>query len=379
MKTEASLAQDLCAAIDRSRWNDAAQMVTSLKAQDPFAYSALRDTLAGLEIDVGMTRERGGWLKNLPFGRALGPRKAGKVLRARLDALKHWDREGNATIAALGDGTLDPASVKPHVRLSPEEYTAFYARQNAERAAGQEKRPLAPEPAEAARPDALRLRLSANFNHSVRKPYATTLLELVFGYVHALERPEEVSWIDIACGTGEIANGVDPGRFGPRRWQITGSDLQGAKIAYARSQSAKGRSFVAEDAFEMMQRRADGGEQYHIVSMFEFLEHIDDPLGFLKRVAEFKPLFVVAGSPLSQKLEAPTNINPDPRHLWSFSRESWETMFQAAGLEPVISSEVRVGRYMGGLDWLTMVSGPKDRIRARRDDLFGRKAARAAR
>jgi hypothetical protein len=48
-------------------------------------------------------------------------------------------------------------------------------------------------------------------------------------------------------------------------------------------------------------------------------------------------------------------------------------MFKIAGFEPVFSSEVRVGGYIGGLDWLTVVFGPagdwkRDRVSSDEED-----------
>ncbi len=68
-------------------------------------------------------------------------------------------------------------------------------------------------------------------------------------------------------------------------------------------------------------------------------------------------------------MRKPLDVRPDRAHLWSFSRRAWEQMFELAGLEVVYSSEIRVGSYIGGLDWLSIVCGPRDQLRDRRQSL----------
>jgi hypothetical protein len=219
------------------------------------------------------------------------------------------------------------------------------------------------------------LALSGNFNHAFRMPAVTMLIEILFGFMERMAARDDanqskIAWLDIACGRGEIANAVDPMRFGAQDWEIAGADLQKAKIELARRANTIGRRFEVEDALELMRRKLAANERYHIVSMFEFLEHIEDPLKMLRQIKGMDPVFVVAGSPLAQKLNAPMDDKPDRVHLWSYSREGWEELFRLAGFSPVYSSETRVGAYVGGLDWLTMICGPVDQIRAQRTAMW---------
>ena len=41
-------------------------------------------------------------------------------------------------------------------------------------------------------------------------------------------------------------------------------------------------------------------------------------------------------------------------------------MFELAGFEVVYSSEVRIGSYIGGMDWLSMLCGPKTQLKEQR-------------
>lgn len=366
-ESESAALSAILSAARKGRSRELGTLAARLRDSDPFAWSALRDVLesAAEASGGGLVGAARRWA-----GAARGPQAARGVIEARIASLGHWRREGNETIAAIVSGTIDPAAIKPHVRHAAEDYDRFYREQDRDaRPRAAARAAHAGEVPDARRPVCRPERIGANLNHSLRKGLATRLVELVFGYVEALEAPDEVAWLDIACGTGQIANATDPTRYGARGWSITGADLQTSRISDARVRAARGRRFEVADAFDLLAAKAAAGERFHIVSMFEFLEHLEDPLALLRRVAAFGPSFVVAGSPLAQKLERPDDRAPDRSHLWSFSREAWEQMFRAAGLEPVISSETRVGSYVGGLDWLSMVSGPKALLESRRQSL----------
>ena len=343
------------------------QAVAQIKREEGFLYSAIRDLLAALPLYADRTTPAPAPHRRIEQARRrMTPALAAEKLAVRMTAFGHWRRDGNQTIAAITSGELNPARIRPHVRFADEEYAKFYAGQDAalekqlaraKRAGDTPERPFAPLP------------LAPNFNHAFRMPQAVSLIELLFGFLEALDAPGKLAWLDIACGRGEMANAVDPTRFCARDWEIAGADLQNAKIEIARRQNTHGRTFHAEDALEMMRCKLAAQERYHIVTMFEFLEHIDDPLGLLRQISAMEPTFVMAGSPLEQKLDAPMDDTPDRAHLWSYSREGWEEMFRLAGFEPVFSSEARVGAYVGGLDWLTIICGPLDVLKARRTGL----------
>ncbi len=195
-------------------------------------------------------------------------------------------------------------------------------------------------------------------------------METVFGISSLLsDKDETVRWMDIGCGIGNFANKVNPGRFGTRQWDIVGCDLQEGKIHVANRQKTKGRRFFASDAFDMLENYKTRGESFHLVSMFEFLEHLDDPLRFIRQLDTFSPKFVLVASPLEQKFGKPKDTKPDRVHFWSYSRKGWQQMFELAGFEVIYSAETRVGSYIGGLDWLTMLLGPRAECVARRQEL----------
>ncbi|ESR22904.1 methyltransferase domain-containing protein [Lutibaculum baratangense] len=342
-----------------------------LERSDPFLFSYVADIVAHFRTVAGRDDRSGrAWLRKLRRRVLAVPpepslERAQAALEQRATFFDNWRQEGNDTIAALRGSRLPLASVRPHVRNPASSYDEFY--ENDDR----NTKPVRQETN--AHTSFRPVQLPPNINHSFRIPLALTHVEVLFALAGALNGKPSTSWIDVACGPGTITNGVDPGRFGDGEWGIVGTDLQAAKIAIANARRTRGRSFFAEDALQRLRERHEAGERFDIISMFEFLEHLEDPLAFLKQVAAFEPMFVIAASPREQVFNLPFDAAPDVQHLWSFSRAGWERMFEIAGLTPVYASESLVGHYIGGLDWLTMIAGPKDVMRRVRMDY--RKAA----
>ena len=337
------LADNLAAAVESGDKARIRVVGAELRDRDAFVYSVFADVVRQAERQPGKKEQS----ENL-----VG------VIRARADAFGNWPTENNDTIAAIRAGKLDAEAIKPHVRLPHDAYTEFYAKQSEvveRRAARMWPKWEVDEGPEFAQP-----RFGANINHAFRIAHAISLVEVLFGLVSRMPREAKtVRWMDIGCGTGEIANGVNPSKYGPVEYEIVGCDFQSGKINLADKMAASGRRFVAGDAFDVLADYKERGERFDILTMFEFLEHLEDPVRLLSQLAPFQPRFVLAGSPLEQKLRAARDTKPDPVHLWSFTRKVWEQMFALAGFEVIYSSEVRLGSYFGGLDWLSAICGPR--------------------
>jgi 2-polyprenyl-3-methyl-5-hydroxy-6-metoxy-1,4-benzoquinol methylase len=349
-ETEEKLAAALMSAISSGDAEKIRVVVDEMRAKKPFLYSVLHDTLS-----AAISRAKDG----KPIEAFI------KVVDVRLQSLMNWRQEGNETVAAINRGEIYADAIKPHIRLAPAAYDRFYADQSAK---------IGSRPASASRVDhdvdSLSFDLPMNINHAYRWTYAVSLVETVLGITKLLSGGNEaLRWMDIGCGTGNFANNVNPRRFGVQEWDIVGCDRQEGKIEVANRQKARGRSFFTADAFDMLDNYKTQGESFHLVSMFEFLEHLDDPLRFISQLGTFSPKFVLAASPLEQKLKSPRDVKPDRVHLWSFSLRSWQQMFKLAGFEVVYSSEVRVGSYIGGLDWLSVLCGPQSELTGRRQEL----------
>ncbi len=347
-ETEERFMSEVTGALTRRNLEGLRGLTRQMATAHPFLYSFLNDTLRAASTDG-----------------AHGNRQTDEFLRVvstRMRSLANWRQQGNETVAAIEAGDIDANAIKPHIRLEAKAYDEFYAEQS-EKIGGK----LATVPPAGRDVDYVPIELGPNVNHAFRSTHAVSLVEMMLGTIALLsDREGPIRWIDVGCGTGRFANGVNPRRFGVEKWEIVGCDFQEGKIAVANRRRARGRSFFRNDAFDMLEDHRKRGEPFHLVSMFEFLKHLDDPLRFVRRLDSFNPSFVLAASPLAQKIGSPRDVRPDPVHLWSFTRRAWEQMFELAGFEVVYSSEVRVGSYIGGLDWLTIVCGPREQIKARR-------------
>lgn len=342
---------EVVSAISHPKTGNLAGLSKRLMERQPFVYCALQDVLSASQQDADKPKLLETYAESA---------------RARIRSLSKWKQDGNETVAAIEAGEIDSDAIAPHVRFDSSEYDKFYGNQSSRLAA------MASRLRESnADKDYATFKLGPNVNHSFRYSHAISVVENLLGITGALENVRPVRWMDIGCGTGHFANAVNPARFGLTSWEIVGCDMQAGKIAIAQKQRARGREFFASDAFAMLDAYKKKGEHFDLVSMFEFLEHLDDPLKFMRKLDTFKPKFVLAASPLAQRLNQPKSSKPDRVHLWSFSRRSWEQMFALAGLDVVYSSETRVGGYIGGLDWLSMASGPIDQLRERRTALTG--------
>jgi SAM-dependent methyltransferase len=349
LKSEAKdgLVNGVFAALTNYDAEELRRLTRQMAQAHPFMYSFLHDTLRAATHGPRSGKQADEFLR---------------VVKTRVRSLANWQQQGNETVAAIEAGDIDADAIKPHIRREASAYEQFYTDQS-ERIGSN----LAAVPRAGRDVDFVALELGPNVNHAFRSTHAVTLVETILGTIEVLrDREGPVRWIDIGCGTGRFANGVNPRRFGVQKWDIVGCDFQEGKIAVANRRRARGRSFFCSDAFKMLEEYRQRGEPFHLVSMFEFLEHLDDPLRFIRQLDTFHPNFVLAASPLAQKMGNPRDIKPDPVHLWSFSRRGWEQMFELAGFEVAYSAEVRVGSYIGGLDWLTVVCGPREQLKARR-------------
>jgi 2-polyprenyl-3-methyl-5-hydroxy-6-metoxy-1,4-benzoquinol methylase len=359
-RSEERMLEEVVAAASGRDVDELRRLTKEMSSTHRFAYALMRDTLHSAIFLYETLRTAFRWSRSRKEADELL-----QAMTARIGSLAHWRQQDNETIAAIREGRIDAAAMKPHIRLDAAAYDQFYADQSEEILAKLE--PTA-RPARAA--DHVAMQLGNNIYLALRATHAVALVETILGAIKLLfEGETPIRWMDIGCGTGRFANSVNPRRFGVEKWEIVGCDLQRGKVAVANRRRARGRRFFVSDALQMFDDYKARGESFHLVSMFEFLEHLEDPLHFLRRLDLFKPKFIIAASPLAQNIGRARDTTPDRAHLWSFSRRGWEQMFELAGFEVVYSSEVRVGAYVGGLDWLTVLCGPLQLMKARRQTL----------
>lgn len=269
-------------------------------------------------------------------------------VREQLWWMRDWDAPNNQTWSILTKGrcpvgTLGPKPVKPL-----EEYLNLYwyeGARSAERIRGR-RAPI--KIAAADRPSSRRIKTLAHLNHTARKIQASDLCSLMLYRLGAQFPNETIRWLDVGCGNGNIANSVHIPDWLEDRIEIIGLDFGEGMIANANERAAKNRRYIVADALtppdEIM------GMRFHMVSTFEFLEHLIDPVELLRNYATLKPEIMVGGSPLGE----PQPWLPARAHTWSFKREGYEALFKEAGMRITYSSEVRIGSYLGGHDWVTV-------------------------
>ncbi|KFI23336.1 hypothetical protein HW44_03635 [Nitrosococcus oceani] len=194
------------------------------------------------------------------------------------------------------------------------------------------------------------LALGDNLNHLFRRFHIANMIENLFAILGKRYPDDTIGWLDIGCGSGEIANAVNPQKIINNSFEITGVDVGLGKIERANGLACKNREFVCS-AGENLQKTFNG-KKFHLITAFELLEHLLDPLSFLKLNSSLCTDFFIIASPLQETL----SFMPNRAHIWSFARTGFEGMFEDIGFKVIYSSEVRVGTYLGGLDWLAVIA-----------------------
>jgi len=128
-------------------------------------------------------------------------------------------------------------------------------------------------------------------------------------------------------------------------------DLNKSAIRAATNRALPGRRFMVGDVKDALTHI--GQNTFHIISGFEFLEHLEDPVTTLKNYLPFCSDYFIAGSPLCE----PQEWLPHPEHLWTFDRRGYEDVFRAAGLNLGFSNEAYIGSHNTGFDWVTVIGG----------------------
>jgi hypothetical protein len=194
--------------------------------------------------------------------------------------------------------------------------------------------------------------LAGDLDHFVRQWQLLGLIEMLFTILRR-ERPDEtIRWLDLGCGRGFIANSVRVEDCLPDgKWQIVGVDRNQSSVSIANKRAGPRRIFLVGDAREAVEQI--GAERFNIISAFEFIEHLEDPVRTLKGYVPFCSDFFIAGSPLAEA----QNWLPSASHVWTFNRRGFEELFSAVGLRPTFANEAYVGRFGTGMNWVTIIAG----------------------
>lgn len=144
------------------------------------------------------------------------------------------------------------------------------------------------------------------------------------------------TWVDIGCGTGEILYAAS--RIG---YKAIGLETDQVQVDFGRK---LGLNIICERF-----SKANGSrllEECKIISLFNVLEHVEDPLDFLSLISSNLPdeAFLVVEVPRTPSLStfanlcfpglAARHIYP-PDHLHIFSEESMSKALEHSGLTPL--------------------------------------------
>ncbi|MCI0363943.1 MAG: methyltransferase domain-containing protein [Phycisphaerales bacterium] len=266
---------------------------------------------------------------------------------------QNWDARSNETWRILWQEDLPKGSLLPKPAKPLGEYLGYYEFRglSSKRNTGNAR---TSQSASANRPLCKPLPFNDSSNHMVRQRTVVALIEYLFGVAGRRYPHETIRWLDLGCGSGRIANGVRVPDSVADRFEIVGLDYGADQVKRANAQAALNRRFIQADGLQPPAELLS--TQYHIVSAFEFLEHMLDPAAFLRLYAPHCSGFFIAGSPLNEN----RGWQPALAHVWSFGRAGYEAIFRHAGFRINLSLEARIGTYIGGHDWVTVVGAKGD-------------------
>ena len=151
-------------------------------------------------------------------------------------------------------------------------------------------------------------------------------------------RPADGSILEIGCGDGVVTRML--GKQAPPHIQsITALDVSAVGIDRARASTDDSRIHYVCSGVESF-----GGGPFDFVCMFDVLEHLDDPLATLRRIAALLPPRgrVLLSTPnrlrTANRIRAWRRRPPalmDPTHAREFSAPELDAMLREAGFRPV--------------------------------------------
>ena len=191
------------------------------------------------------------------------------------------------------------------------------------------------------------------FAHEARQHIAAKIVEYVIRTIHVQKRPAKIRWLDIGCGSGTTIHLTLNSLRNSTGLVVeaVGVDSSAKAINAARHHDQPSARFICGNAFEL----SDAEEAFDVVTMFEFLEHLPDPVEFIKTASQLTNAFVIGGSPLDEPLTGTQSL----AHLYSFSGDGFASLFTAAGLSVVMLNQTKIGSYENDHDWVTCVASKR--------------------
>lgn len=148
-------------------------------------------------------------------------------------------------------------------------------------------------------------------------------------FFREVEKRPGARLLDVGCGLGRFCHGAYS-----EGWDVTGIDVSDRAIEIARRFA---RFPVYKSAVEEV---LEGGERFDVVTAFEVLEHLSEPVQFLSRVRRLlrSPGQIFCTVPNWDCRAIQTTIKLDwmpPFHLLFFTRSALRYAVQLSGFEDV--------------------------------------------
>jgi hypothetical protein len=163
------------------------------------------------------------------------------------------------------------------------------------------------------------------------------------------------SYADIGDSDGSVRVIMED-RFGKASLSTLGINLQPGVVERMKQ---RGLDALCADAIEVGNR----GQSYDVVSLFETMEHLPDPIGFLQKIAPVVGHRLVLSVPFIRRSRVGlAYLRPDwPQglpatienvHIFELSPEDWRKLFAHAGWKVEREQVVRQFPAGGPLNWL---------------------------
>ncbi len=174
---------------------------------------------------------------------------------------------------------------------------------------------------------------------------------------HLLKMNKKCSYADIGDSDGSVRLIMEK-IFGTERLETVGINLQPAVVERMKN---KGLNAICEDAIDVGNR----GVRYDVVSLFETIEHLSNPIGFLQKIAPVVDERLVLSVPYVRAsrvglhhIDADTFWNQDLPisvenvHFFELSPGDWDKLFKHSGWKIVRQKVYKQFPDSGPLKWI---------------------------
>jgi 2-polyprenyl-3-methyl-5-hydroxy-6-metoxy-1,4-benzoquinol methylase len=254
----------------------------------------------------------------------------------------YWDESSNVTIQELFLGSGQNERPTPFPIKLWSEYNQFYQHNSR---ASSTRSWISVKQANSLKSRIDFLAETSTTDHFTRYVMTSSFCSALLGLLQERSPGRPIRWVDFGCGLGIIPMlcGLPVEFYGV---DINSSNCQSARNA-AKALNLSTFNFVEGNALDLM--KSGDIPQADLITCFEFVEHIPDPLLFLRTLRPYCSGIVLIASPFAE----PLPCHPVEEHVWSFSEQSFQSLLHAAGYTPIVSNVLKVGAFSNaGHNWL---------------------------